>query len=398
MRLAYFGYPHVGGTFSVFRHLRTGLAPSGIDLMWIGLGDEAQAAARHPAWARWAPAGFAVASAGSDRDTTAAFVEAIVREGFDGVIVNVLADRLQTNAIHYLPRDLVRVMIVHNITPGTYEAARSCRDAVHATVGVSTRIWCDLVNRHGFDAGRIMMIPKATDARPHGRMYDRLACRPLRLLFVGRIEDQSKGVFWLPAILRRLPANTTLTVVGAGPDLPELRRRLARSGNRVCFPGALPAEAVHAMYADHDVLLAPSRYEGFQIVLVEAMSKGCVPVASHIRGVTDMIVDSGRNGFLFRVGDCAAAAAAISRLADPRMFADLSAAAIDTAARRFGLDMMAQKYASLFLSLRDSRPATAPGRSLSDWQMPSGLKAGLRTYLPLAVKNFVRTLNERVAV
>lgn len=398
MRLAYFGYPHVGGTFSVFRHLRTGLAPSGIDMSWVGLGDEAQAASRHPAWSRWTDAGLAVPSAGSDRDTTAAFVETIRREGFDGVVVNVLADRLQTNAVHYLPPSLLRVMIVHNITPGTYDAARSCRDAVHATVGVSTRIWCDLVDRYGFDPQRTMMIPNATDARPHARMYDRLACRPLRLLFVGRIEDQSKGVFWLPAIMRRLPANTTLTVVGAGPDLPELRRRLSRFGHRIYFPGALPVEAVHAMYADHDVLLAPSRYEGFQIVLVEAMSKGCVPVASHIRGVTDMIVDSGRNGFLFRVGDTAAAAAAIARLAEPRVFADLSSAAIETAAQRFRLDLMAEKYASLILSLRDSRPATAPSRSLSDWRMPSGLRAGLRTYLPLSVKNFVRTLNERVAV
>lgn len=398
MRLAYFGYPHVGGTFSVFRHLRVGLAPKGMDVVWVGLGEDAQAAERAPAWRSEAATGFAVPAAGDDKATTSAFLDAIGRGGFDGVIVNVLADRLQTNAVRYLPDDLLRIMIVHNITPGTYAAARSIRDDVHATVGVSTRIWCDLVNRYGFKPDRTMMIPNATDAKPHGRLYERLAGRPLRVLFVGRIEDQSKGVFWLPSIMRRLPGDATLTVVGSGPDLPALRKRLAPFGRRVCCPGALPPESVHAMYADHDVLLAPSRYEGFQIVLVEAMSKGCVPVASRIRGVTDMIVETGRNGYLFPVGDTAAAARAIAGLADPKVFEAVSARATETAAQRFRLDMMADRYASLIEWVRDNRPTIDPARDIDDWKLSSGLKAGLRTYLPISVKNWVRAVSERAAV
>jgi glycosyltransferase involved in cell wall biosynthesis len=227
-------------------------------------------------------------------------------------------------------------------------------------------------------------------------MYQRVAGRPLRLLFVGRIEDQSKGVFWLPAILRDL-SDATLTVVGSGPDEAALRRMLAPFGTRVFFHGALPAESVRAMYADHDVLVGPSRYEGFMIVLVEAMSKGCVPVASRIRGVTDTIVEHGRNGFLFPVGDTALAAQSIASLSDPATFDRISASAIDTVAKRFGIGDMAQRYQDLLDGVMSDPPPLAPARDLSNWRMESGLRSGLRTFVPLPVKNFLRTYRERAA-
>jgi hypothetical protein len=54
-------------------------------------------------------------------------------------------------------------MIVHSITPGTYAAARSIRDYVHATVGVS-RISDDLVQRAGFAPGHTHVIGNPFDS------------------------------------------------------------------------------------------------------------------------------------------------------------------------------------------------------------------------------------------
>ncbi|MFE0759179.1 glycosyltransferase, partial [Inquilinus sp. NPDC058860] len=207
MKLAYFGFPHIGGTYSVFRHLHAGLAPAGIDLRWLGHGPAAHGAAGSPAFRAERDRGAVAGRPGDDDKAGArATIEAIEGGGFDGVFVNVCADRVQTNCARYLSPRILRVMIVHNITPGTYAAARSIRDHVHATVCVSERIRADLVSHHGFDAGRTEVIPNGIEAAGIVRGDRRGSGGPPRLLYLGRIEDQAKGVLWLPRILRDVPA------------------------------------------------------------------------------------------------------------------------------------------------------------------------------------------------
>lgn len=62
-----------------------------------------------------------------------------------------------------------------------------------------------------------------------------------------------------------------------------------------------PAKVEGAMCA-LDCLILPSRYESFSIVLLEAMSKGCIVCVSDGVGAAEIITD-GENGFLFRSGD-----------------------------------------------------------------------------------------------
>lgn len=112
--------------------------------------------------------------------------------------------------MRYLPADILRIMIVHNITPGTYAAARAIRDHVHATVGVSKRCR-DLVRQHGFDASRTLVIPHGLNRDIHlsRNVQKPDESGPLRLLYLGRMEDNSKGIFWLPNILRELDCSNT---------------------------------------------------------------------------------------------------------------------------------------------------------------------------------------------
>src|SRR5690606_22800856 len=146
-------------------------------------------------------------------------------ERFDGVVVNVHADPVQTNLVRYLPRSLLRMLIVHNITPGTYAAATAVRDHVHGVVCVSLRLEEDLVAGHGFSRASIGTIPNATDLTLAEARRPALEEAPLRILSLGRVEDQAKGVLWLPDIMRRLPPELRLTVAGDGPDLERLKQR-----------------------------------------------------------------------------------------------------------------------------------------------------------------------------
>ena len=359
MVAAFFGMPHLGGTYSVFRNLRPGLGARAIELRWVGTGPSK--ALLHNPWPSEMAWGTVVSPQEADEQRQAsALVEHLEHGGYDAVFVNVLADRVQTNAVRYLDPRVLRVMVVHNITPGTYAAAAAVRDYVHATVCVSPRIRDDLVAGYGFAPERVHVILNAIDIQAVSRRPRPpvTAQAPLRLLSLGRVEDISKGVLWLPGILERLSGlPVVLTVGGDGPDLEALRKRCAPFGRQVRFLGAVAAEQVPAIMAEHDVLVFPSRFEGFGLTLAEAMAAGCVPVASAIRGVTDVLIDHGRTGFLFPVGDLDRAAREIHRIArEPGLLERLSTAAKAEAESRFDSDRAAGAYAELLQALRRDPP------------------------------------------
>lgn len=403
MKCAYFVRPHIGGTYSVFTRMRTALARSGTELRWIAAGavGDAVAPPRGPGMENAMRSGDIIDGMGVlDEETRARRIISFLRDNrFEAVFVNVLSQRFETNLVRYLPPDIVRIMIVHSITPGTYAAAQAIRDHVHATVGVSKRCRDDLVRGYGFDAGRMLVIPNGFTRDPDALRVPspRKPGQPLRLLFLGRIEDNSKGVFWLPGILRQLRCAWHLTVAGDGPDLPELRRRLVSFGDRVSFAGMVPPVDVPGLFNRHDVMLMPSRFEGCPMTLIEAMSEGCPTVASRIAGVTDSIVTEGEDGLLFPVGDCRQAARHVDRLAaDPALREAMGRAAALKAAAAFDDAAVGQAYAGLLENLREELPPIAAPLPLSQWSMPGALHTSLRSRLPKPVKNWLRLMRERL--
>jgi glycosyltransferase involved in cell wall biosynthesis len=397
MKIACFVRPHMGGTFTVFRQLREGLGAHGFELSWLASG--ATGDLRHDAWPGERGRGEVVDPSGqmSPRSRAEELARVISERRFDAVILNVLGDGVETELARYLPQTLLRVVVVHNITPGTYAAARSVRDHVHAAVCVSPRCRDDLVRSHGFDPARTILIPNAVDVERFAAAAEgRRKGDGLRLLFLGRIEDNSKGVMWLPRIVSERAPATTVTIAGAGPDEARLRRAFERSGDRVAFRGAVPPEGVPELLAGHDVLLMPSRFEGAPMSLIEGMAAGCVPIASQIYGVTDAFVEHGEDGLLFPLGDCRGASRLIRQLeTDDISLQDLSSAARARALRSCRQDDMAAAYAALFHRLRREPPLIAQSQNFDLWTRPPGLRRPLRSRAPEPIKNLVRLIRER---
>jgi glycosyltransferase involved in cell wall biosynthesis len=315
------------------------------------------------------------ASGGRMEQQAAALLDHLESGLYDAVVANVLTEAVPTNAMRYLSPAVPRIVIVHNITPGTYAAARAIRDHVHATVAVSPRIRGDLVARHGFAADRVTVIPNGVDMARFLALPRPPMTKPVRLLSLGRVEDRSKGVLWLPDILARLgDLPVTLTVAGDGPDLERLREALAPFVGRVGLLGPVPREEVPVILASHDVFLMPSRYEGLPIALVEAMAAGCVPVASRIRGVTDFVVALGETGLLFPVGDTDSAAGAVRRLVlEPALLARLSQAGRRSAETCFNATGMTAAYANLLTSIIADPPLIAPAMPRSRLAFAAGV-------------------------
>jgi glycosyltransferase involved in cell wall biosynthesis len=154
------------------------------------------------------------------------------------------------------------------------------------------------------------------------------------LLFVGRLL-QHKGVDVLidaVAELSRRGRPVTLTVVGTGPDGDQLCRRAAEHGLRVDFTGELEAHAeVIGRMKSAQLLVFPTRREGFGLAAVEAMACGTpVITTDHPDNFARLLITPGYNGYLCRA-DGSDLADLIERALAERWA--LSAGAVETAAR-----------------------------------------------------------------
>lgn len=147
------------------------------------------------------------------------------------------------------------------------------------------------------------------------------------LLFAGRLEAR-KGVDTLFDALPGLMAerdNLFVRIIGKDSQkvkgTPSLReafeRKWARASwrDRVSFEGEVDRETLLKAYRDCDVFVAPSRYESFGLVAVEAMVFAR-PVAAGRCGGLKEIVDHGKTGLLFEPGDVQALSEALARLLD----------------------------------------------------------------------------------
>ena len=128
--------------------------------------------------------------------------------------------------------------------------------------------------------------------------------QPLRALFVG-ILSQRKGISYLLEAAAALGRHVELTLLGTKPvaDCPALDAA-ARAHRWI---PTLPHAEVLAEMERQDVLVFPSLFEGFGLVILEAMSRG-VPVitTAHTAG-PDLIAD-GEDGFIVPIRSAAAIA------------------------------------------------------------------------------------------
>jgi glycosyltransferase involved in cell wall biosynthesis len=208
---------------------------------------------------------------------------------------------------------------------------RIYRDA-SAILAMSAHTRDRVIETHGLAAGDVGILPhpagpaflEALDAarREPG---ERMPGEPWRLLFVGRADDARKNFALLPSVLRQLSAAghaVTLTVVG--PHNAEWRAGLSLDdvADSIHFTGPVSTEALVSAYLHHDLLLLPSRQEGFGIVVAEAFAAGMPVVATRCGGPEAVIAESGA-GELVPIDASAMAAAVVRILAEARSVAEM---------------------------------------------------------------------------
>jgi len=195
-----------------------------------------------------------------------------------------------------------------------YYVAQTAMEKIRGRIAVSEAARETLVRHIGGDA---VLIPNGVRVADFRDQESVSLEGTQKILFLGRIDEPRKG---LEVLLKALPQVFTeldrCEVVIAGPGDPEEYSDFLdpRWKDRVNFVGAISDEEKRRILCQVDLYVAPNiGGESFGIVLAEAMAAGTAVVASDLPAF-DRVLQSGKSGKLFPVGDSEALSAAMIEL------------------------------------------------------------------------------------
>jgi glycosyltransferase involved in cell wall biosynthesis len=180
------------------------------------------------------------------------------------------------------------------------------------------------------------------------------------ILFVGRLE-QRKGPDQILSALAKIPSTLEkleMIFIGSqASDSDPYRVSLAKQADglkarnprlSLKFLGYLSDLELQEHYSHADVFIAPSRFESFGLVLIEAMRHGLPVIGCDVGGMREIISD-GVDGFMVRVDDPEQLANRIKMLVEnPDVRKQVGDAARQTYESRFTGRKMAESIEKMF--------------------------------------------------
>lgn len=177
---------------------------------------------------------------------------------------------------------------------------------------------------------------------------------PRKLLYVGRFDPYKNVTGLVQAFAeasRTLPFPLQLVLAGAPDDrYPEAMKLADTLGikKNIQWTGYLSDEAMIQTFHQADLLVHPSRYEGFGLQIAEAMSCGVPVVTSHAASLPEVAGDA---ALLVDPDDLSGMASAICRLlTDLQLYADQTQKGLERA-RHFSWERNARETLAIYEEL-----------------------------------------------
>jgi len=200
---------------------------------------------------------------------------------------------------------------------------------------------CDLMRSLGIPDERVTLVPNVVDNDwwiAQSALVDREAVRASWgvgpntsvIVFCAKLQPWKRPLDLLQAFAQAKVENSLLVFAGEGPLRETLQSEAARLGvsDRVRFLGFVNQSQLPACYAAADLLVLPSEYEPFGLVVNEAMLCGCMAAASDRAGASRDLIAPVDPSFVYPCGDVPTLTALLRRaLASPQELAKLRVAA-----------------------------------------------------------------------
>ena len=165
--------------------------------------------------------------------------------------------------------------------------------------------------------------------------------------FVGRLVPQKALDNLLDAFALLDAPNAQLVLVGNGPLETSLKELVAQRkiGSRVFFLGH--RDDIPNVMASLDVLVLGSDYEGFGLVLLEAMRAGTPVLATRVSAIPE-VVEHELTGLLVPPRDPQAMSDGMAKIMSQKLRERMGHAAIKAVENRFGMDQMVSRTEQVY--------------------------------------------------
>jgi hypothetical protein len=195
---------------------------------------------------------------------------------------------------------------------------------------------------------------------------------PRTVLYVGRLE-QRKGILDLfaaiPSVLARHP-NTRFVIAGAdnshadgfqarhGADYPTyFARHYPQARPAVTFLGHVTEETLQSLYQQCDLFVAPSLYESFGLIYLEAMNYAKPVVGCRAGGIPEVVEDGVTGRLVDPEAPAQLAEAIAALLAAPQSLHELGMAGRARLVSRFSYLAMARGFAQVYRAVLQEQHA-----------------------------------------
>jgi glycosyltransferase involved in cell wall biosynthesis len=182
--------------------------------------------------------------------------------------------------------------------------------------------------------------------------------RPNSLIFVGNVEDRKKGVIYMLKALTLTKHKVHLTIVdGGAPNRNYVPKWIDKFNlnDRITFTGKIPLDKLVKLYAQTQIALCPSLYEGFGFPAAEAMACELPVIAATGGALPEVVGQHMKTGILVPPRDPYALAEAIDYLIEhPQVRDRIGKAARERVLKTFTWENAAKQMVKVYQEAIDA--------------------------------------------
>ena len=224
----------------------------------------------------------------------------------------------------------------------------------------------DIHDDFGVEYHRMRLVPVGVDPDLFKPLPD-IAPVPGRLITTASADVALKGLAYLLEAMAKLRTerDVSLTIIGRAKEgrSADLIHRLGLN-DAITFVSGVPDERIVELYAEAELAVVPSLYEGFSLPAVEAMATGTCLVATNGGALPEVTGRDGETVLSCRAGDVEALAAAIRRGLDhPALRERVGAAGRTRVVERWSWRRCAELTVEQYREVVDERVAADRARS-----------------------------------
>lgn len=215
----------------------------------------------------------------------------------------------------------LKVLTVHDVGRNLKNVTK-----FNQVIAISEAVKLDIEKRSNI---RPEIILNAVDTNSIRLKLDDNRAETIEIICPARLEHKKKGqdllIFAIEKVVIYHP-NISVTFVGDGDSRDLLEELIRKRGltSYFCFIGNKNREWLYNNLQSYSLMILPSRYEGFGLVVVEALSAGIPVIVPNIDGPME-IIDGGRFGLSFEVDSSEDLAKVIMKWLDSNEFYSLEA-------------------------------------------------------------------------